>query len=205
MKNLYLIRHGLAEHNALFKNFGKRIFYDKRYYDTKLIGEGKDQALLLNKTWADLEKIDIVFCSSLTRTLETAELIFKGTNVPIYALDILKEFPQGVQTCNKRSNKDVLEKQFPTIIFSMVKTNEDCMWRPDSLESISELNDRIAISKYILKCRPENNIAIIGHNSFIGQFKDNKIPLIENGDDELKHCYPYIMKSIINKPYFINK
>ena len=113
MKNLYLIRHGLAEHNALFKNFGKRIFYDKRYYDTKLIGEGKDQALLLNKTWADLEKIDIVFCSSLTRTLETAELIFKGTNVPIYALDILT-IPE--LESKKTNKKHFLEKIKPHIL-----------------------------------------------------------------------------------------
>ena len=86
MKTLYLIRHGAAEHNALFQNLGKRIFYDKRYYDTKLIGEGKDQALLLNKTWKEKGNIELVLCSSLTRTLETAELIFKDTKIGIVKL-----------------------------------------------------------------------------------------------------------------------
>ena len=35
------------------------------------------------------------------------------------------------------------------------------------------------------------NIAIVGHGSFIGQFKDKEIRYIDNGQEELKHCYPY--------------
>ena len=42
-----------------------------------------------------------------------------------------------------------------------------------------------------LKERKETEIAIIGHNSFIGKYKDNEIGLIENGKEELLHCYPY--------------
>ena len=37
----------------------------------------------------------------------------------------------------------------------------------------------------------EKNIAIVGHSSFFGQFKDKHIPYKENGDEELKHCHPY--------------
>ena len=65
------------------------------------------------------------------------------TKIPIYALDLLKEYPQGLQTCNKRSNKDLLITRFPLIDFSNIKTNEDCMWRPDCNESLNELNYRI--------------------------------------------------------------
>ena len=42
-----------------------------------------------------------------------------------------------------------------------------------------------------LKLKSEKKIAIIGHSSFIGQFKDYHIRYMENGDEELKHCYPY--------------
>ena len=42
--------------------------------------------------------------------------------------------------------------------------------------------------------RPEKKIAIVGHSSFIGQFKDYHIGYMENGDEELKHCYPYEFK-----------
>ena len=92
MKNLYFIRHGLSEHNILFKDFGKSIFYDKRYYDTKLVGQGNEESLHLGKTWDKINNIDIVFCSSLSRTIQTAINIFQDTRTKIYALDIIKEF-----------------------------------------------------------------------------------------------------------------
>jgi len=56
-------------------------------------------------------------------------------------------------------------------------------------------HDRIGteIRKMItyLQSRSEKNIAIVGHSSFFGQFKDNHIGYIEDGDEELKHCWPY--------------
>ena len=195
MKKLYLIRHGISQHNILFKNFGTKIFYDKRYYDTKLTGQGIEQSLHLGNTWKDKHFIDCVFCSSLTRTLETANNIFKDNlDIPIYALDILKEFPQGLHTCNKRSNIDQLKKEFPRINFSLIQDNEDIMWDDTKEEPLEKLNDRIFDFKEFIKNRPEKNIAMIGHNSFIGQMMNNHIPLIENGDEELKHCYPYEYK-----------
>jgi len=49
MKTLFFIRHGIAEHNILFNVVGKQIFYDKRYYDTKLTMEGNDQSIQLGE------------------------------------------------------------------------------------------------------------------------------------------------------------
>ena len=46
------------------------------------------------------------------------------------------------------------------------------------------------MKEYIMK-RPETHIAIVGHSSFLGQFKDKKIGYRENGDEDLKHCHPY--------------
>ena len=136
-------------------------------------------------------KIDLVLCSSLTRTLETARNIFSSINVPIIALDIIKEFPQGLHTCNKRSDKKELIQQFPEIDFSEVVTEEDNLWNDRREETIDELDHRITSFNSFIKSRKEENIAIISHNSFIGQYKDKKIPLMENGDEEILHCYPY--------------
>ena len=49
-----------------------------------------------------------------------------------------------------------------------------------------------------LKLKSEKKIAIVGHSSFIGQFKDYHIGYKENGDEELKHCYPYKFQFDIN-------
>tara|TARA_B100000686_G_C16670943_1_gene906410 strand:+ start:60 stop:650 length:591 start_codon:yes stop_codon:yes gene_type:complete len=190
MKNLYFIRHGISQHNVLYHNLGKRVFYDPRYFDTKLTPKGVQQSIILNNTWNDISKIELVLCSSLTRALETARNIFTNIRVPILALDILKEFPQGIQTCNKRSDKKKIIEDYPEIDFTNVDET-DIMWNYEREETIDELNQRIKTFNEFIQKRNETEIAIVGHNSFIGQYKDGKISLIENGDDELLHCHPY--------------
>ena len=191
MKKLYFIRHGIAQHNVLFDKYGKDVFYDDRYYDTKLTPEGHEQSIRLSTQWNEIHKIDLVLCSSLTRALETARNIFSNINVQILALDVLKEYPQGLQTCNKRTEKDILINEFPEIDFSQIIDNKDTLWNDKREETIEELDHRIEELKKIISEREEENIAIIGHNSFIGQYKDKKIGLIENGGEEILHCYPY--------------
>ena len=111
-------------------------------------------------------------------------------NIPIFALDILKEFPQGLQTCNKRTDKKILINEYPEIDFTNVD-DIDTMWNHEREETIDELDQRINLLNEFLKGRKDTEIAIIGHNSFIGKYKDNEIGLIENGKEELLHCYPY--------------
>jgi len=190
MKNLYFIRHGVSQHNVLYHNLGKRVFYDPRYPDTKLTPKGVQQSITLSNTWKDISKIELVLCSSLSRTLETARNIFVNMNIPIFALDILKEFPQGLQTCNKRTEKGILINDYPEIDFTNVD-EVDTMWNPEREETIDELDQRINHFNEFLKQRKETEIAIIGHNSFIGRYKDNEIGLMEHGKEELLHCYPY--------------
>ena len=193
MKTLYLIRHGVAQHNVLFESFGKRVFFDERYYDTHLTCEGHGQSFKLGEELGkrDYNDIDLVLTSSLTRTLETTHNIIKDFKKPIIALDILKEYPQGLQTINKRGLKTELEVLFPIIDFSHLKSERDFMWNPARVETMDELNSRINGFKKFISGRDEKKIAVVGHSSFIGQFKDNHIGLLENGDKELLHCHPY--------------
>ena len=191
MKNIYFIRHGLAQHNTQFKLHGKGTFYNPLYYDTKLIEEGHRQATNLGKTWNEIRNIELVLTSPLMRCLQTTDNIFKGIDVPIVAIDIIKEFPQGLQTCNRRSDIDSLKPMFPKIDFSFIEHNEDILWNPQREETLDELNLRIDALNHFLNGRDEKNIAIVSHSSFIGQYKDKKIALIENGDTELLHCHPY--------------
>ena len=111
-------------------------------------------------------------------------------SVPIFALDILKEYPQGLQTCNKRSEKKILIDEYQEIDFTNVN-DVDTMWNHEREETIDELNQRIQMLNDFIQTRKETEIAIIGHNSFIGQYKDKKIGLMEHGNEELLHCYPY--------------
>lgn len=192
-KTIYCIRHGLSLHNQLYHKYGSKTFYDKDYFDTPLLPEGRLQADLLNKNWEDINKIELVIVSPLKRTLETANIIFNNIKVPIIALENSREFPLGLHTCNKRSNKEELELLYPHINFDDLKSNKDNLWNSEEEENIDSLNLRIKLIKNYIKNRPEKNIAFVNHSSFIGQMKDKHIKYLDNGEEELKHCYPYKM------------
>lgn len=194
MKDLYLIRHGNAQHNKLFDEIGVDAFYDPNYQDTILTKKGYDESIHLKSIWGEINNIELVLTSSLTRCIETSLNIFSDTDIPIIALETIKEYPQGLHYCNKRSNINILKKKFPRVDFSNIQTDEDTLWDPENKESIEQLNKRIEDLKVFLKGRKENNIAIVSHSCFLEQFKDNKISLIENGEKELLHCIPYFMR-----------
>ena len=192
-KILYCIRHGLAEHNINYQKYGVSTFYDSKYVDTSLIPEGFRQVRGLRREWNQLHTIELVIVSPLKRTLQTATEIFKGTSVPIISFELAREYPIGGHTCNKRSSKEYLMKMFPNINFDDIKDGEDYLWDPEKQESIHELDLRINTFKKFIEGRPEKNIALVSHASFIGQMKDKHIKYIENGEEELKHCYPYLI------------
>ena len=193
-KNLYCIRHGQALHNVLYKKYGSDIFLNLEYKDTLLTPLGYEQSINLSKTWKNLNEIQLVIVSPLKRTLQTAQNIFNNKDVPMLAFDYCREFPLGLHTCNKRSSKDELNILYPNVDFSNLQTNYDELWFPNRLETKDELNNRIKQTLKFIESRPEKNIAFVNHNSFIGQLKDQKILLMDNGSQELKHCHPYLMK-----------
>jgi len=188
---LYLIRHGYSLHNELFKKMGVQAFRIPEVIDSPLIEEGKQQAEELSKVIHEKE-IDLVLVSPLVRTLETANIIFKDINIPIKCMEMIREYPMGEDTCNQRKDKNELVKLYPHIDFSEIKEDKDIYWKPER-ESIENLEKRIDLVKKYIKQLDYKKIAIVSHNSFMGQFKDKYISYTENGDEELKHCYPYLL------------
>ena len=189
-KNLYLIRHGHSLHNELFNKIGVKAFRIPLTIDSPLTNEGHLQSIELGNTWPKKREIELVLVSPLTRTLDTAMNIFGDTDIPMVSEDFLREYPIGEDTCNKRSSLTHLKNKYPRVEFNLV-SDGDTLWTQDYRETIDELEQRLdQMVKYLQK-RKEKNIAIVGHSSYFGQFKDNHIGYKENGDEELKHCYPY--------------
>ena len=189
MKNIICIRHGKAFHNVLSDKIGEKAFSLKESFDAPLVEEGILQAKELGENSKQLKKIDIVFVSPLTRTLQTAENIFeKNKIVRIVALDKMKEFPQGIEICNKRRNRIELKEKFKIVDFSLLDSDSDQMWREDRYEKIEELKERIKEFKQFIMNENYNNIAIVSHNNFLKEL------LFQNCGDEtynLDHCNPY--------------
>ena len=189
MKNIYCIRHGLALHNVLGQEIGSKAYFLEKCFDAPLVDKGILQAKELGKKWDNLDKIQKVFVSPLTRTLQTTENIFKDKiGLKIIALDGIKEFPQGMETCNKRREKKELEVNFKSIDFSELDSDTDQMWREDRFETIEELEQRIEDFKNLLKKLDDENVAVVSHSSFLKQMLYGTI-----GDDsnQLNHCHPY--------------
>ena len=108
----------MAFHNVLGQEIGSKAYYLEKCFDAPLVDKGILQAKELGNKWDNLEKIQKVFVSPLTRTLQTAENIFRNhTGVKILALDRIKEFPQGMEICNKRRERKELEGNFKRIDF----------------------------------------------------------------------------------------
>jgi len=189
LKNIICIRHGRAFHNVLSDKIGEKAFSLKESFDAPLVEEGILQAKELGENLKQLMKIDIVFVSPLTRTLQTAENIFeKNKIVRIVAIDKMKEFPQGIEICNKRRNRIELKEKFKKVDFSLLDSDSDQMWREDRYEKIDELKERIDEFKQFIMNETDNNIAIVSHNNFLKEL------LFQNCGDEtynLDHCNPY--------------
>ena len=196
IQNLYLIRHGHSLHNELFNKIGVKAFRIPLTIDSPLTSEGHLQSIELGQSWAKKSEIELVLVSPLTRCLDTSMNIFGDTDIPMISQEFLREYPIGEDTCNKRSSLVSLKNKYPKIEFNL-DSDEDTLWTQDYRESIDELEQRLYKMIKYLQDRKEKNIAIVGHSSYFGQFKDNHIGYIENGDEELKHCYPYeyILKS----------
>ena len=192
LKNIYLIRHGLAKHNLNYLLFGEDAYIGEENIDTHLVEEGIKQAETLGKTWDNINNIDYVLVSPLTRTLQTAQHIFKNIKVPIVACEELKEFPQGIHTCSKRIEKSKLKENFPFVDFSLIRSEKDEMWNPERKETEQELSERVDIVRNFIKTLRVENIAVVSHSTFIMKYYYQKIS--EEHDDELKHCFPYHLK-----------
>ena len=190
IKNLYLIRHGHSLHNELFHKIGVEAFRIPETIDSPLTNEGQLQSIELGQSWPKKREIELVLVSPLTRTLDTAMNIFGDTDIPMISEEFLREYPIGEDTCNKRSSLTLLKNKYSRVDFNLI-SDVDTLWSSDYRETIDELEQRLDEMVKYLQNRKEKNIAIVGHSSFFGQFKDNHIGYKENGDEELKHCYPY--------------
>ena len=189
MKNIVCIRHGKALHNVLSDKIGDEAFFLEESFDAPLVKEGIIQAKELGKTSKQLKNVEVAFVSSLTRTLQTAENIFKyNQNIKIIALDMIKEFPQGVEICNKRRNRTELKEKFKKVDFSKIDSNFDKMWEKKRYETLEELKERIKIFKKFIINYDASNLAVISHNNFLKELLFQRC-----GDEtfDLDHCSPY--------------
>ena len=192
VKSLHCIRHGTSEHNVRYKEVGNIAFNEKM--DTKLVDTGILESINLGITWNERDNIDLVIVSPLSRTLETCYNIFKNTTTNIVVLDDLIEYPQHSEICNKREKKTVIKELYPTFDFSQLPETRE--WDSSKSETYEELKQRSNNIKQWILNRPEKNICVVAHCSFLLAFMNDNITqkqLEEICETGIKHCFPYKM------------
>jgi broad specificity phosphatase PhoE len=108
------VRHGEATHNVAFKQTkDESVFRMPEFEDAPLTETGIKQTQETAKVLASYEILDI-WCSPLTRAIQTAEEIFEEVNCgQLYLHDNLLEMLGGGHVCNCRQAKIKLQTTYP--------------------------------------------------------------------------------------------
>ncbi len=169
---LYFVRHGQAEHNIDPPNR----YDDPKYEDAHLTPLGKEQALKAGEILKDVN-FDRIYCSPLTRTIETLMLILSKNNKfdkqkRIRLDDDILEM-QGNHTSDKRKEKKFVERfvstTYPEYKFLSDDINEINPYLGER-EKIDEklLSDKIKSRaiKFVEKVKKEKlyKVLIVSHN-----------------------------------------
>lgn len=117
--------------------------------------------------------MQVVLVSPLTRALQTALVAFSGKNVPFVCVESLRE-RIGVNPCDKRRATHELVAEFASqhVDFSALAA-DDTLWTADVRETDDELLQRGLEVVQLIRERPESNIAVVTHSSFLSTFMNN--------------------------------
>ncbi|KAI4337568.1 hypothetical protein L6164_015966 [Bauhinia variegata] len=195
-KTLYLVRHAQGVHNvAGEKNHDAYMSYD--FFDAQLTPLGWKQVDNLRehvKASGVSKRIELVIASPLLRTMQTAVGVFGGEtyndgintpplikeNVgdsgrpaisslncpPFIAVELCREH-LGVHPCDKRRSISEYQDMFPAIDFSLIESDDDILWTPDTREKNEDVAARGLKFLKWLWTRKEKEIAIVTHSGFL--------------------------------------
>ncbi len=162
--SLYYIRHGQTAHNTSHVYGGE--------IDVELNENGKIQAKEAGKK-LEGTKIDIVFCSPLTRTRQTLDGLNLNKNIPVIYDERLVERREGSLVGKTITNEFIHD----------VYLNLDTTEHYDGLEPIKDAFVRVhALLDEIKEKYKDKNILIVAH-AFVGRvvyYYFNPIPADRN-------------------------
>jgi broad specificity phosphatase PhoE len=149
------------------------------YEDSSLTEKGSQQATALGQRLrlrGQGQEVELVVCSPLERTLQTATLAFPeppGSGGRIIAHEGAREmmFPNG-ETVNRRGKLSDKAARFPTVDWSEVADEEDTMWARCADVTLNKMGRErsaqvaqrmVDFLDWLLRSRPERVIAVVTH------------------------------------------
>ncbi|OQS05506.1 phosphoglycerate mutase family protein [Thraustotheca clavata] len=182
-KTIYFIRHGESTFNEWrtrsLWTFSWIFVKDPMIFDAPLSSKGHLQVEQLKEAIKDKqlnEVIQLIICSPLTRAIQTALGGFDGCNIPFKIHPSCREMLDTA--CDIGRDPSELSADFPTLDFSelnklwyvpsRVAQGDKAFDKPDEIrETIQDVDVRIKELLAFLNDRPEHEIAVVCHSSFI--------------------------------------
>lgn len=178
MMKIYVMRHGTTAWNEKGITQGRT--------NNRLSKSGKVLTEQRAKDFA-YKNIDIIFCSPLMRTVQTANIINKFHNVKIQKDDRLIEIDQGIFTGKKRSQLSATELELKN------SRSKDC-----KMESYQNVYDRIKDFLSWLEKQNFKSVLVVTHNccaSFLSNILNNlpvdfkNLDYLRNFDNAQIKCF----------------
>ena len=184
-KQLWIVRHGQASHNPRAEAAREagcshdeflEIMRQDDVLDAPTTDLGKQQALAVQQghSW---DHIHLIVSSTLSRALETADIIVPPTNndkIKRVCVETFREI-NGWLVNAQRRNRSELEETFTMWDFSGISQRDE-LWTPQ-LEEQADCADRGYDGLCWLLKRPENNILLVCHGGIL-RFTMNMNPKV---------------------------
>jgi broad specificity phosphatase PhoE len=160
---IYLIRHAQSTFNAVYDPDQP----DPMIFDAPITELGEQQA---RQTRNRVQHLDVerVIVSPLSRTLQTASLIF-GARLPFHINAAVRE--QLTNSCDVGRSPTELSRDYPELDFGHL---EECWWHNEakdhrgiSVESSETLQERADSFANFLRTTQVRSTAIVTHGNFI--------------------------------------
>ncbi|MFS7949235.1 putative histidine phosphatase superfamily, clade-1 [Helianthus anomalus] len=213
-KTIHLVRHAQGVHNVLGEDHSA--YMPEELFDAHLTPFGWEQVDNLREhvhASGLFKNIDLVVVSPLLRTMQTAVGAFGGEASvdgvdmpplmaentgssnrpaisslncpPFIAMELCRE-SMGVDHYNRRRSISEYKPMFPAIDFSLIETDCDVWWSPDTREKKEDVVARGQKFMKWLLSREEKVIVVVSHAVFLHR------TLGAYGDD----CHPTIKKEM---------
>ncbi|KAF7303948.1 F-box domain-containing protein [Mycena indigotica] len=182
-------RHGQGFHNVAEDKYGTVAWDD---YWSKLDGDGdlvwgpdpelttigKEQAVAVNELWkternAGIPLPESLYCSPMTRAIQTQQITFASVGSPPRALimeNCREEY--GEHTCDKRHPKTHIQQRFPQFDIEDGFSEEDELWEPDMRETADHAAERarLVLEHVFAQDRDSLFISVTAHSGIINGF-----------------------------------
>tara|TARA_B100001996_G_C18554951_1_gene552366 strand:- start:174 stop:731 length:558 start_codon:yes stop_codon:yes gene_type:complete len=157
--NVFFIRHGFSIANAT--HYGIYPDVQSDLYDCELTKTGIQKSIEIGRTFD--KKIDYIFCSTMTRAIQTAYFMFLGQ--PINIINHIKEINDNFLRQPIKKLRQI-QKTCPNI-----HLNAECLFTRDA--SSTDFNQFL---KFLDHIEGAKNIVVVTHSMYMHKNLNIEIP-----------------------------